>query len=139
MKSVDDITTRFALNDVFGNKGIGQMIEDVQNGIRDDFRPLIDTAKKAGKNRRVRQLESQQRKSLKHVENTFARHLGVLGLPENAESMLAWAGQMARQFNYVRYGSGFLIPSTADLANVTFTSGFGTFTAKNFKAWNRTI
>ncbi len=139
MKSVDDITTRFALNDVFGNKGIGQMIEDVQNGIRDDFRPLIDTAKKAGKNRRVRQLESQQRKSLKHVENTFARHLGVLGLPENAESMLAWAGQMARQFNYVRYGSGFLIPSTADLANVTFTSGFGTFTAKNFKAWNRTM
>lgn len=139
MKSVDDLTTRFALNDVFGNKGIGQMIEDIQNGVRDDFRPLIDAAKKAGKNRRVRQLESQQRKSLKHVENTFARHLGVLGLPENAESMLAWAGQMARQFNYVRYGSGFLIPSTADLANVTFTSGFGTFTAKNFKAWNRTM
>ena len=139
MKSVDDLTTRFALNDAFGNKGISTMIEDIQNGIRDDFRPMIDQAKAAGKQRRVRQLEKQRDKSLKDVENGFARQLGVLGLPENAESMLAWAGQMARQFNYVRYGSGFLIPSTADLSNVVFTSGFGTFTAKNFVAWNRTM
>lgn len=137
MRSVDDLSTRFALNDAFGNKGIDVMIKDLQNGIRDDFRAL--KAKAQGKPRRLRQLEKQERIALKDVENGFARMLGVLGLPENAESVIAWGSQLARQFNYVRYGSGFLIPSTADLANVTFTSGFGTFTAKNFKAWNRTM
>ena len=137
MRSVDDLSTRFALNDAFGNKGIDQMIKDLQNGIRDDFRAL--KAKAQGKPRRLRQLEKQERIALKDVENGFARMLGVLGLPENAESIMAWGSQLARGFNYVRYGSGFLIPSTADLANVTFTSGFGTFTAKNFKAWNRTM
>jgi len=137
MRSTDDLSTRFALHDVFGNKGIDAMIKDIQTDIREDFRQLKNKAQ--GKPRRLRQLEKQEKTALKDVENGFARMLGVLGVPDSAESMLAWASQLARQINYVRYGSGFLIPSTADLANVTFTSGFGVFTAKNFKAWNRTM
>lgn len=135
MRSTDDLATRFALHDVFGNKGIDQMIKDLQNGIRDDFRQL--KAKATGN--QLRRLEKQEKTALKDVENGFARTLGVLGVPDSAESILAWGMQLARSFNYVRYGSGFLIPSTADLSNVAFTGGFGTFTAKNFKAWNRTM
>ena len=136
-KSNDDLSTRLALRDIFGNKSEGDIVKDTIRAIKDDYNALINRAK--GKPRLIKKLEKEREKAAADVENGIKRQLGILGLSQNADSGWAFMGQLARAFNYVRYGSGFLIPSQADLSNVFFTSGFGTFTLKNGRAWARTM
>lgn len=136
-KGVDDISTQLALRQVFGNKGVAKMVQDEIAEVQAELQPKIDAAPKGSRQRR--RLERQLEIAENDIKNGFKRQLGVLGLPSSPDDWIPWLTQQARAFNYVRYGSGFLIPSTADLSNVVFTSGFGTFTASNFKAWNRTM
>lgn len=138
-KSQDDLSTRLALRDIFGNKSETDIVKDTVRAIKDDYDALIQRAKAQGKPRLVKKLEKERKKATSDVENGIKRQLGILGLAKSADSGWAFMGQLARAFNYVRYGSGFLIPSQADLSNVFFTSGFGTFTLKNGKAWARTM
>lgn len=138
-KQVSDIAPRIAMRKIFGGTTEKGIVQDLQRNIRTDYETMIDQARRAGKNRRVAKLERQMETAMQDVENAVLRHLGVLGLPKDGESMLGWAGLMARQVNYVRYGSGFLIPSLADLSNVVFTSGWGTFSYKNLRRLNATF
>jgi hypothetical protein len=84
-------------------------------------------------------LEKTRDRHVQYVENGVLRQLGLLGLPENSESILHWGLAKAREWNFIRYGSGFLIPSLTDLANVTMTTGFGTFSYRNLRGVNKTI
>ena len=136
-KQVDDLSSRLALRQVFGGTSEKGIVEDLQAQVREEYNSLIDQA--AGKPRRIRKLEKQRDTAIADIEKGVQRHLGILGLPANPESMLGWLGGAARQWNYVRYGSGFLIPSMADLSNVVFTSGFGTFSFKYLKGLHRTV
>lgn len=53
--------------------------------------------------------------------------------------MLLWSLGKAREYNFIRYGSGFLVSSITDLSNVVLTSGFGAFSRQNLKALDSTI
>lgn len=138
MKSFEDLSARIALRKVFNANGeaLGseqKILDKLINDITDDYTRLINAAEKAGKSKSfITKLEKELNNTKLDVELGFRRHLGLLGNANtNGLYGLAWAGQTARSINYVRYGSGFLLPSLADLANVVFTSGWGSFSYMN--------
>lgn len=138
MKSMEDLSARIAIRKVFQKEGIelgneGKIVDELQLQVKEEYQTLINNAKKAGKSERtIVKLEKDRQIALDDIEKGIKRHLGILGRADTSKGYgLAWAGQMARSVNYIRYGSGFLLPSLADLANVVFTSGWGTFSYLN--------
>lgn len=141
-EGVAQTAKRIAFREVFGDRGTTDdaILKSLLKDVDDDWQAIIDKAKKDGRtDRHIRKLKARRARDLKDVENGVKRQLGLLHVPDNPEGMLHWFASKAREFNYVRYGSGFLIPSITDLSNVALTSGFGTTSYKNLKALNRTV
>jgi hypothetical protein len=141
-EGVAELSKRIAFRDVFGHMGKNEdeILKAMQKQVEEDWDFLIAQAKKAGRtSRHIAKMEGRKRRDMKDIENGVKRQLGVLQLPQNPEGVLHYLGNKAREFNYVRYGSGFLIPSITDLSNVALQSGFGTVSYKNLRALRSTV
>tara|TARA_B100000497_G_scaffold119112_1_gene146147 strand:+ start:27988 stop:32355 length:4368 start_codon:yes stop_codon:yes gene_type:complete len=134
-RSAEDLAPRMALRDTFGHKAEKEIVEDLQAEVQADFDLL-----KSGKSKAQRdKIQKKADEAKSDIENGILNLLGQYGKPIDPEGFLSWFGKTARSFNYVRYGSGFIIPSLTDLSNVLFTSGWGTFAVKNFKQSNAAL
>lgn len=134
-RSAEDLSPRMALRDTFGHKSEKDIVEDLKAEVQVDFDAL-----KAGKSKPQRdKIQKQADDAKQDIENGILNLMNQYGKPMDSEGWLSWMGKTARSFNYVRYGSGFIIPSLTDLSNVLFISGWGTFAAKNFKQSNASL
>lgn len=134
-QSVNDLAPRIALRRIFGNGTEEQIVRRLQQAVEDDYNVQISKATGAAQQRLKNKLERQKM----DIERGVLRLMGRYGIPKDPESVLAWAGRSARGYNFIRYGSGFLIPSMTDLSNVLFTSGWGVFAGKNMRAVRRSV
>lgn len=142
-----DLGRQIAMRDVYGQYGKtnDEIMERILKEVEEDYDRLILKAESEGKTRLVNKLKREQRNFVGEsgrdgdIVRGFKRQFGTLDLPTDPESVLGFLMAKAREFNFIRYGSGFLIASLTDVANVTLTSGFGTFSYKTAKGLNRTV
>ena len=142
-----DLAKHISFRETFGEGGgtADEIVERIRREVRDEYEQLISNAEKAGKPRVVKRLKSEMADMVGDgnaegdIVKGFKRQMGTLSLPDNPENLLAYSVAKAREFNFVRYGGGFLVSSLTDVANVTLTTGFGTFSRANAKALDRTI
>lgn len=141
-EGVAETAKRLAFRQVFGDRGGDEdaIMKALVKEVEEDFDAIISKAKKAGRTpRHIAKLERNKRRHMEYVEKGVKRQLGLLELPRDSEGVLSYLMNKSREFNYIRYGSGFLIPSITDLANVALTSGFGTLSRRNLAGLNKTI
>jgi hypothetical protein len=138
-QGVQDVANRVAIRQVLRDYGSTEqeIMDNLKKRVSDEYNDLIRQRRESGKS--TRSLEGERDRAVKDIENTIKRQLGILGLPQNPESV-GWniLGNL-RAYNYVRYGTGFLISSLTDLSNMVLTTGFGTFTYKNMRAVSRSV
>jgi len=118
-----DLSARWALKDTFGSEDL----TDVVNDIEVDYKRLIDEARASGNTKKADRLAREFKDVEKHIYGVRDRHLNRLGRPENPEDLLHWSTRKGRQFAFNIYGSGFLVSSLTDPANVAFIAGFKSF------------
>ena len=124
----EDISARLALRKMFGTEDSTVMVRE----IRDDYNSMIANARERGlTNRHIRRLEKERDKMESDIRGSWDRALGRYGLPEDPDSIVHWSMQKLRAWNFIKYGTGFLLSSLTDLATVTLTSGFHSFTWGN--------
>lgn len=141
-EGVAEISKRLAFRQVFGDRGGDEdaIMKTLVKEVEEDFDNIIAKAKRAGRTKRhIAKLERNKRRHMEYVEKGVKRQLGLLELPRDSEGVLSYLMNKSREFNYIRYGSGFLIPSITDLANVALTSGFGTLSRRNLMGLRSTI
>jgi hypothetical protein len=140
-EGTSELAKRIAFKEKFGQFGSteDEILKNMKEAVRKDYEPLIEKARKEGKNRKARNLTRRMERDITDLDKGVKRQLGVLMLPDNPEGIVHYMFNKAREWNYVRYGSGFLIPSMTDLSNVALSSGFGTFSHKNLKGLSSTI
>jgi hypothetical protein len=138
--TIEDLSSRLSLRMAFGNMNEKDLIAKLTKDINDDYDQIIAKAVRDGRtDRHIQSIRKRRDRRVEDVKNGILRHLGVLGMPKDSEGWFTWLGKTARAFNYVRYGSGFLLPSTTDMANVVFTSGWGTYSYKNLRALRKML
>ena len=132
----DDVASRIALRKNFGSEGP----DDVLRSIRDEYDSLLANARSRNLTPRyIRQLEREKRGALSRAEGVWNRALGRYGLPQDPDGFLHWSTGTLRAWNYVMYGSGFLLTSLTDLASVALTTGFHTLSVKHMSALSKTM
>lgn len=142
LHSANDLGRRIALKRVFSEHDGDEsaIITKVKESVRDDYDAIIDKAKMDGKTQRhINKLEAERDKMVEFTGNSIKKVMGVLDMPDNPQGLLTWLGSKAREFNFIRYGSGFLIPSLTDPANVMLTSGFKTLAYRNLRTLRSTL
>ena len=129
--SHEDISQRLALRKMFGTEDV----TDVARSIRDDYDSMIANARKRGlTDRYIKSLEKERDAMTRDVQGVWERTLGMHGLPEDSEGFINWTLQKLRAWNFVKYGTGFLVSSLTDPASVALTSGFHALSTKNMRA-----
>jgi len=124
----DDVAARLSLRKMFGTEDPKDMIRE----IRDDYNSMITNARQRGlTDRYIRRLEKERDKMESDIRGSWDRALGRYGLPEDPDSFVHWSMQKLRAWNFIKYGTGFLLSSLTDLATVSLTSGFHSYTWKN--------
>ena len=124
----EDISSRLALRKMFGTEDPTDVIRD----IRDEYNSMIANAKQRGlTDRHIRRLEKERDKMENDIRGSWDRALGRYGLPEDPDGWVHWSMQKLRAWNFIKYGTGFLLSSLTDLATVALTSGFKSFTWGN--------
>ncbi len=139
---VQELSRRIAFKDTFGHYGADEnaMVKGMMSDVETEFNTMIDKAKASGASTlKIRGLEAKRDRHVEYVQKGALRQLGLLELPRDSEDMLLWSLGKAREANFIRYGSGFLVASITDLSNVILTSGFGTFSRQNLRALDTTI
>lgn len=147
MEGTTDIGRQIAMRTVYGHEGAtnDEIVKNIVKGVEEDYDRLILKAQQENKPRVVKRLEAEKRTFIGEngadgdIVKGFKRQMGKLDLPTDSESMLGWFVSKAREFNFIRYGSGFLISSLTDVSNMVMTTGFGSFSYRTGKALNRTI
>ena len=142
-----DLAKHIAFREKFGGDGgtADEIVERIRREVEEEYDSLIAKANKEGKPRVAKRLQSEKISMIGDGEaegdivRGFKRQMGVLSLPENPEALLGYSVAKAREFNFVRYGGGFLISSLTDVSNVVLTTGFGTFTRANARALDKTV
>ena len=137
-----DIAQRMAFRHTFGHFGGSEteILNGMIKAVDDDYLDMIAKAQREGVTKKqINTLDNERLKAVKDVELGVRRQLGQLDLPADPESLLNFTMQKVREFNYIRYGSGFVIPSLTDLSNTALTTGFGTMSYRNLKALNQTL
>lgn len=126
-RSADDIGTRLGFRENFGITKYGaEDITDVIDDIRADYNDMIAKATADGKPRVAKSLTRERDRVLEQIDGAEGRLRGTYGLPKDPDTWGRWLLQKGRQYNYIRFGAGFVLSSQTDLANVTLTSGFKT-------------
>ena len=147
-RAMQDVANRLALREKFGHLGNNEdeIIKSLQAQVRDEYDSLINKARKEGKSdREIRKLEKERDYQLPSSNNagqvaqSVARFMGRLDMPSDPDSLLRFALAKAREWNYIRYGSGFLIGSLTDVSNTMLATGFGTFSRRNFDQAHKTM
>ena len=92
--------------------------------VSDEYDSLIEKAIRDGKPRTETSLRREKARVLEQIDGADKRLRGVYALPSDPDSMVHWLSQKARQYNYARFGAGFLVSSLTDISNLTLTSGF---------------
>lgn len=120
-RQYQDLSARLALQETFGT----QEWKDVLTQVRGDYAAIRNRAKAAGASeRQLASIDNEMRAAERDIEGLWERLLGRYGLPGDPDSGLFWALQQFRAYNFLRYGAGFLVSSTTDLANVALNTGF---------------
>ena len=131
-----DITTRLAMRNVFGT----EQSKDVVSRVRNSYNDMIRDARKRNlSDRHIRGLEKERENMIKDVEVAWDKHLGQYAIPEDPDSFIMWGMEKLRSWNYLKYGTGFIIPSITDLATVTLTSSFHSFAPAQMKALHQSM
>ncbi len=140
-QAMADVSMRMALRDQFSQ--YGNSVDDIKtNMLRDvskDYEGLIKRAEKAGDDKAVKKLTKEKRNREKDIDKSIDRLMGRLDMPRDPESMMGFLVSKAREWNYIRFGSGFLIPSLTDVSNTALSTGFGTFSRRNLAQAHRTM
>ena len=138
-RAMQDVANRLALREKFGHLGSNEdeILESLTAQVRDEYEALIRGAKKSGES--TTSLEKEMARRLKDVEKSIMRFMGRLDMPSDPEGMLGFILSKAREWNYTRYGSGFLIASLTDVSNAALATGFGTFSRRNFDQAHKTM
>jgi len=140
-QAMADVSVRMAMRDQFSQ--YGNSVDDIKkNMLRDvskDYEGLIKRAKKAGDEKAARKLTKEQRSREEDISLSIDRIMGRLDMPTNPESMMSFILNKAREWNYIRYMSGALVPSTTDVANTALATGFGTLSRRNLGQSSRTM
>ena len=132
----DDLSTRLAMRQVFGTENS----KDVIKAVHTDYENMINSARARGlTEKHIARLEKEQKMVKETIEGSWDKMLGRHALPEDPDSWLVWTHEKLRAWNYIKYGTGFLISSLTDLATVTLTGGFHSFTWKKGAALRATI
>lgn len=133
--AITELSKRAALKKTFGH--LGTSPDEIMNGLKKevevDFDFLIRQADDADNAKLVKKLLKEKESALEDVELSIKRFMGRLGLPENPDDMFHFSLAKAREAAYSIHGSGFLVASQTDVANVMFTTGFGTLSLRSFK------
>ena len=135
----DDISKRLSLRKVFGS----ETSDDVVSGVRDEYDHMISQARKNTKlknpTKHVAKLIKERDNRIKDIQGLWERHLGIHALPDSAEGGLHWSLQKLRAWNFIKYGTGFLVSSLTDPASVALTSGFHAMSRDTMRATRRSF
>ena len=124
-RTSEDVGTRLGMREAFGlNTSSAEDLKDVFREIDAEYDDLINAATTAGKMKVVSSLQKEKAAIREQLEGVDGRLRGTYKLPDDPDSFGNWILQKARQYNYVRFGAGFLVSSMTDVANVTLTTGF---------------
>lgn len=139
-RAMQDLANRVALREKFGHLGSNEdeIVKALQGQVRDEYDALIRDAKKQNaSDRAIRKLEKERNKQLPsgndpgQIALSVDRFMGRLDMPSNPDSAMRFILSKAREWNYIRYGSGFLVGSLTDVSNTALATGFGTFSKRN--------
>ena len=138
-RAMQDVANRLALREKFGHLGSNEdeIVDAISRQVQDEYEALINAANKRGESTAALTKEMNQR--LRDVDNSIKRFMGRLDMPGNPDDGLRFVLAKAREWNYIRYGSGFLIGSLTDVSNATLATGFGTFSRRNFDQAHKTM
>ena len=135
----EDIATRLAMRKVFGTEDVNDIIP----GVRDEYDQMIAQARKRtdlkNPDKYIRRLETERTERIKDIQGSWEKHLGIHGLPDDPDGFIHWSLQKLRAWNFIKYGTGFLVSSLTDPASVALTSGFHALSTDNWKAMQRTM
>lgn len=138
-RAMQDVANRLALREKFGHLGSNEdeIVKNLTAQVRDEYEALINAANKRGESTTA--LTKEMNRRLRDVDNSIKRFMGRLDMPGNPDDGLRFILAKAREWNYIRYGSGFLIGSLTDVSNATLATGFGTFSRRNFDQAHKTM
>lgn len=138
-RAMQDVANRLALREKFGHLGNNEdeILDSLTKQVRDEYEAIIRKADKAGES--TTGLTKEMNRRLLDVERSISRFMGRLDMPSDPDSLLRFALSKAREWNYIRYGSGFLIGSLTDVSNTMLATGFGTFSRRNFDQAHKTM
>ena len=135
----EDIATRLAMRKVFGTEDVNDIIP----GVRDEYDQMIAQARKRtdlkNPDKYIRRLEAERTERIKDIQGSWEKHLGIHGLPDDPDGFIHWSLQKLRAWNFIKYGTGFLVSSLTDPASVALTSGFHALSTDNWKAMQRAM
>ena len=131
-----DLSTRLAMREIFDT----EQVSDIVRRIEDDFDQMIVEARRKGRTEKhIKSLDNEKTRMIEKTEGLWDRHLGVHALPEDPDSFIIWGMEKLRSLNFIKYGTGFIIPSMTDLSTVALTSGFHALSLDTMKAMRRTM
>jgi len=131
-----DLSTRLAMREIFDT----EQVSDIVRRIEDDFDQMIVEARRKGRTEKhIKSLDNEKTRMIEKTEGLWDRHLGVHALPEDPDSFIIWGMEKLRSLNFIKYGTGFIIPSMTDLSTVALTSGFHALSMDTMKAMRRTM
>ena len=146
-QAMQDISVRSALREQFGQYGntADEIKTNMLKDISEEYDVLIRQAKKSGDDKAARKLKREQDSHIGtgstrgYIELSIDRMMGRLDMPTNAESLMSFSLAKAREWNYIRFGSGFLVPSLTDISNTALATGFGTISRRNLIQAHKTM
>lgn len=126
-----DLSARFALREKFGSEDLADVLQD----LTDDYNAMIKDAPDA---KTAQRLKNERESALRDIRGMRDRLLGRYQVPNDpAARAMSWGSKKLREWNFLRFGGGFLVSSLTDLATVALTAGFGGMTLRSYRHWNK--
>ncbi len=124
-QSNEDLGNHIALREVFGSSDPKMVLRSIE----DDYNDMLVKAQTDNKSEKyIKSLERERDNRLKDVDGLWDRALGRAGMIQDPDDVLHWSMAKLRDWNFIKYGGGFLLTSITDIANVALVTGFHALT-----------
>lgn len=111
-----ELSGTIALKEKFGSHTLRDQIADVKR----EYDEIIEQRRLDGDSEKnLARLANERDRVIKDIEGLRDRLKGTYRIPDDPESLTYWVFDRFREFNFARFGAGFLISSLTDLASVT--------------------
>jgi len=111
-----ELSATIALKEKFGSHTLRDQIVDVKR----EYDEIIEQRRLEGDSEKnLARLANERDRVVKDIEGLRDRLKGHYRIPDDPESLTYWIFDRFREFNFARFGAGFLISSLTDLASVS--------------------